>query len=375
MNRNYLPHPGLAFIVIIAASVCWLPIINILAKQWTADSIYRVSAIYGTSRGINALVSVLQGTTIDFPLVNIALGEILDPINDLIERFSGVITVALGSLILQKILFEIVATTAFNWVVTGLALLTIVASAIKRKRITDTLLKTFLIAVFIRLSLCIVFLLGFSVDNFLLKDNEVKNHDQMQAYQQNLRGLNVLVSSRPALHKESDRLMDLLGKLGKEKNGLKDKVGQIDLDIMLTQATIDVLGKERGIFGSKSFEEIEAELRLKKLQKAKSSTQRAIEQVDGQIKAVYQQMDIAGLKENPGTFTSGDITKLLAWKEIVNSQIEYMQEGVSDLVDSVMTLLVAIVLKSIILPVFFCYMLLWGAKSIWKYEHKIRPVN
>jgi len=66
---------------------------------------------FGLARTLNGVISVAQGT--EFAVqpagvgVNFSPGEILDPINDLVERFSWVMLLATSSLGVQKILLEV----------------------------------------------------------------------------------------------------------------------------------------------------------------------------------------------------------------------------------------------------------------------------
>ena len=66
---------------------------------------------FGLARTLNGVISVAQGT--EFAVqpagvgVNFSPGEILDPINDLVERFSWVMLLATSSIGVQKILLEV----------------------------------------------------------------------------------------------------------------------------------------------------------------------------------------------------------------------------------------------------------------------------
>jgi len=63
------------------------------------------------ARGFNAVVSVFQESEVQLEPagvgVSLALGQALDPINDLVERFSWVMLASLTSLGIQKFLIEI----------------------------------------------------------------------------------------------------------------------------------------------------------------------------------------------------------------------------------------------------------------------------
>jgi hypothetical protein len=64
---------------------------------------------------IDAAVSLLQSAEIDVIFASVQLGELLDPINDAIERLSSVMLRAVGSLFLQRIVLEIASSPVFKW--------------------------------------------------------------------------------------------------------------------------------------------------------------------------------------------------------------------------------------------------------------------
>lgn len=71
----------------------------------------RALITYGVAKSINAVISVIQGTELAIEPAGVGVilkpGEILDPINDLIERFSWIVLAATTSLGMQKILLGI----------------------------------------------------------------------------------------------------------------------------------------------------------------------------------------------------------------------------------------------------------------------------
>ncbi len=100
---------ALAIAIMIAVSLM-KPIDN--SSQSQLDSaLTRAMIGFGLARTLNGVISVAQGT--EFAVqpagvgVNFSPGEILDPINDLVERFSWVMLLATSSLGVQKILLEV----------------------------------------------------------------------------------------------------------------------------------------------------------------------------------------------------------------------------------------------------------------------------
>lgn len=85
------------------------------AKKLVDDSFKQSVIVFGSAKALNAMVSLAQGTQINLPFVTVAVGEILDPINDLVEQFSLVMLVSMVSLGIQKILLNFVTTDIYNY--------------------------------------------------------------------------------------------------------------------------------------------------------------------------------------------------------------------------------------------------------------------
>ena len=88
---HYQPSPWryLWLLLLIGLPILgWHGVLDDFSSQDINHSITNAGLIYGTARGINALVSVLQGTEVNVLVMTFSIGEVLDPVNDLIERFS-----------------------------------------------------------------------------------------------------------------------------------------------------------------------------------------------------------------------------------------------------------------------------------------------
>jgi hypothetical protein len=78
--------------------------------------------VFGTAKALNGIISLAQGTEVGPPGVTIAVGEVLDPVNDLVERFSWIMLAALTSLGIQTIFMNIATAGAFNYLLLALVL-------------------------------------------------------------------------------------------------------------------------------------------------------------------------------------------------------------------------------------------------------------
>lgn len=88
-----------------------IPVLDAVAQTYFQDSITKAGVSYGVCRLINATVSVIQESSLQLEPAGIgmslAVGQIVDPINDMVERLSDVLVLSIASLGVQEIVYEI----------------------------------------------------------------------------------------------------------------------------------------------------------------------------------------------------------------------------------------------------------------------------
>ncbi|MCK5313361.1 MAG: hypothetical protein KAJ62_14695 [Desulfobacteraceae bacterium] len=88
-----------------------VPVLDEKANTYFTESISKAGLAYATCRIINGSISILQNSDLNLEPagigVTIALGQILDPIDDMTERLSDVLVTAIVSLGIQKLAYEI----------------------------------------------------------------------------------------------------------------------------------------------------------------------------------------------------------------------------------------------------------------------------
>ena len=142
---------------------------------------------FALARTLDGLISVAQGTQVAVEPggvgVNFALGQLLDPINDLVERFSVAMLVATSSLGLQNVLLRMSTWWGTNVALAVAALFTVVAlwwpSLLGGIR-GSTAIRVLSIFVFVRFAVP-VFVLGSSVvfQIFLASEQEAAHEALM----------------------------------------------------------------------------------------------------------------------------------------------------------------------------------------------------
>ena len=91
-------------------------------EQYTEEGFQRSVVAFAIAKTLNGAISVVQGTEVAVEPAGIGLiltpGQILDPVNDLVERFSWVMLICTTSLGIQSILLKIFSSFYFSTIVT-----------------------------------------------------------------------------------------------------------------------------------------------------------------------------------------------------------------------------------------------------------------
>jgi len=127
MQARELKRLAVIVLVLLVTLVSWLKPMTDLANENVDAGLKRSLISFASARALNGAISVLQGTEVAVqPVgvgVSLSVGEILDPINDLVESLSSVMLMASVAFGIEKLLLSIGANWAVSAVVTGVALL------------------------------------------------------------------------------------------------------------------------------------------------------------------------------------------------------------------------------------------------------------
>lgn len=116
----------MAFAIAVMVAVSLLKPIDHSSESQLDSAFTRAAIGFGLAKTLNGVISVAQGT--EFAVqpagvgVNFSPGEILDPINDLVERFSLVMLVATSSIGIQQILLKVSSWSGISVMLAGAGL-------------------------------------------------------------------------------------------------------------------------------------------------------------------------------------------------------------------------------------------------------------
>ena len=148
---------SIATALLLAAVLSVLPVVDERAQDHYATLFQRAFVTFALARTLNGVISAVQGTELALQPAGVGLtltpGEILDPVNDLVERFSWIMLGATVSLGIQHVLLDVSAWWLIKLLVAVLAIWLMLAYASgnpSKGGSRRLLLRVFLIALFLR---------------------------------------------------------------------------------------------------------------------------------------------------------------------------------------------------------------------------------
>ena len=163
-----------------AAAAALTGVVDEYGEEFGERAFKRALVTFAAARTLNGVISVAQGTEVAVEPggvgVNFTVGQVLDPINDLVERFSSVMLVATTSLGIQNVLLRMVSWWALTGLVIAAAVLAVIFVWRARHRNTPQrriALRVFVGLLFLRFAVPLLMIgSGLIFDTFLAAEQE-----------------------------------------------------------------------------------------------------------------------------------------------------------------------------------------------------------
>ena len=357
--------------------VSWTGILDHFSYNYLDGSFVNASALYILTRSINGVVSMLQTTTVGIGVASISVGELLDPINDIVERFSDLIVIAIGSIVTQKILLTIISSLFFKVLLTISGLVLIASIYIKEAPFIHVLSRGFIFLVFLRLSLSLMVLLSYTVDKYYLDEQIQYNkvqvgglHDDLIKVQKDTSkiedrntllesDIQALTSAKRDLNRELESHKDELEKLQEKIIDNEDAIRQVESGLNLVDR-YNVFREDEGLDArNESLSELKIIAREKESQI--EQFQEKMNDIDKEI--TYKNNIITGESNGIINGMSDSISGIASFFK--NTNVSTIKAKLDQKVDNILDLLILITIQTLILPILFMYLLVKAFKLIW----------
>ena len=215
-----VPKSSKIIFTILGAGLIILSQLNFLdsiSLEHTENGLKRALVTYGVARGLNGVISVVQGTEVAIEPVGVGLtftpGQILDPLNDLIERFSWIVLVSGTSFGVQRILLELTAFQVFSIFVAVITFIAIILLWFENKvstNIKHNIYKAAIIFLIIRFSVPIVAITSENLYQYFLEPRYQASSHELMVSTERLRDMHSETNkeANPALEQKDKSLLD-----------------------------------------------------------------------------------------------------------------------------------------------------------------------
>jgi hypothetical protein len=144
-----LTRAAIVVFLALALALSWLGSLDSISKRYVDEGLKRALVTFALARTANAVISVVQSTTLSSVVVSASPGQALDPLNDVVEDFSNLMLAASVSLVAQKLLISVGALHAISAALT-VAILGWAAFALRGRIVPAWLARALVLLLFVR---------------------------------------------------------------------------------------------------------------------------------------------------------------------------------------------------------------------------------
>lgn len=167
----------ISFLLVALVQLSFVNVVDKASSEQLDKAFVRSLTVFALARSLNGLISVLQGTEIyATPAgvgVNFAVGQILDPMNDMVEQFSWIMLMSTVSLGMQEILLHFGQALIVQGLL-GLSVLLLLfvlwVPKLWHRELFNLLFKSFVVVVFLRFLVPTIVLINENVYEYGLKE-------------------------------------------------------------------------------------------------------------------------------------------------------------------------------------------------------------
>jgi len=366
----------LASIIFLLVIISWLGILDYASYDYLEGSLFSALSSYAVSRTLNGIISVLQSSTLSVGIAAISVGELLDPVNDIVEKFSELLMLSIASIVIQKVLLSIVSSVFFKGLLTFSGLAVLSSLSFKKSPYSQLLIRSFIVLAFFRLSLSLMIILNSVVDNSFLASQVTANYENVQGATRELDSLKQEHITQQKMQKKLEH--ELVGsrlqrEILNENLALEIKARhKLHSQVNSKRQEIERYKSKLQTFDRYNVFRTDTELSVKEHALAElfdllEQSDERVENIKDSITAVdklisYNENNLSekanGLLDN--------ISKTAKYLQTIN--LSEVKEKLDFIINNLLDLMTLYILKSIILPILFMFLLYKGASLLWYFN-------
>ena len=361
-------------VVVLVIAISWSEFVDRKSQNYVNSATFQAIGAFATARLLNAGITVAKSVQVGAG-VSFQPLEVLDPVHDLVEQYSSIMKLSIGSLVTQKLLLEIVSSTFFKTLLTTLGLILIASLYVEKGLYSPLLLKLFALAGLVRFLFVFAVACNALVDEAYVNPKTEKNMAELEILSREINhfevGVGVSLEERETLETQLEALLEDREKIIVQIEKSQRQVELIQEERKIAQSALENIDSQLS-FATKinpfsknlvrqnaqaDFNEVKENLNaeLRDLEKIKSHLQN-IDKSSAEIRAM-----LAG--EGSQRWFSSFSSRFSSFRDF--ARVDNLKERIEAFIPAMLNLMALFVFKTLIMPLLFLFLLLRGFRYIW----------
>ena len=352
-------------------------------SQVVNDALAQAGVAFALDRALDATISLFASTTVGVWL-NVNIGAILDPVDSIIEDFATVLQWAIGSLLLQKLLLSLTFQPIFSYLMWLFGSSIIIAMLFRLDKLAPTLVKIFLSMVLIKFSMVLIIVANGYVDKTFIHNDVEAAIAKTQGIEDQLRReasslpKSTSTEQNAAWNQEKEMLKVEQQNLIEQQRQHQEQLTALKDNATLIQQQIDERNAQTAITDrlKKMWHNDELDQQLSTLKTDISEIESIINSETKRLTRLNDDLlrldNLINGKPNGWVETVANQTKGVVDKYVPKiPSMDQLKNKLEETASSLVNLMAMFVIKSIVMPMVFLYMLFLINKMLWRFDLQV----
>lgn len=384
--KRYLGTFGAFLLTLLAISLVLL-FESRLSMEDTAKvvdaALAQAGIAFAVDRALDATISLFSSASLGVGL-NVNIGAILDPIDSIIEDFATVLQWAIGSLLLQKLLLTVTFQPVFTYLMWIGAALTLTSMLLKRDALALLFGKAFLSLTLLKFSMVLIIVANSYVDKTFIHyeiesgiaktqgiETELRKEAEPVADKVSVEQISFWKQERENILSEQKTLLTQISDNEVKLTDLQSQRSKLIQQRNESNNSSTITNRMSSIWRSddtdKMIDSLSKDIDL--LEASIKTLNKRIKRIDEMTLHLENQINGKpnGLIESVSQQAKGVVDKALQSVPRIPS-LESLQNQLEETASSLVNLMAMFVIKSILMPILFLYLLFLINKLLWRID-------
>ncbi|HQT01978.1 MAG TPA: hypothetical protein PLU46_03740 [Thiotrichales bacterium] len=349
-------------------------------SQVVNAALAQAGVAFALDRALDATISLFASTTVGVGL-NVNIGAILDPVDSIIEDFATVLQWAIGSLLLQKLLLSLTFHPIFTYLMWFFGSSIIIAMLFRLDKLAPTIVKIFLSMALIKFSMVLIIVANGYVDKTFIHNDVEAAIAKTQGIEDQLRReasslpKSTSTEQNAAWNQEKEMLKVEQQNLIEQQRQHQDQLNALQANATLIQQQIDERNAQTAITDrlKKMWHNDELDQQLSTLKTDISEIESIMNSDTKRLTRLNDDLlrldNLINGKPNSWVETVANQTKGIVDKYVPKiPSMDQLKNKLEETASSLVNLMAMFVIKSIVMPMVFLYVLFIINKMLWRLD-------